>query len=91
MTEAQWKVRLKQISASQIDDRTFRKACVTRGIVKFHRDEGMYYYTVRYRGRYVMMLFGDKEDELKLMAMWNSIRVAEELINRIEGVIHESN
>lgn len=90
MTEAQWRVRLAQFSKSQIDDRTFRKACVTREIVKFSRDKGMCFYTVHYRGRYVMMLFGEKEDKVKLMAMWNSIRVAEELINKIEGVIHES-
>lgn len=92
MTEAQWQVRLAQISAeSQIDNRTFRKACVTRGVVKFRRDKGMCYHAVYYRGRYVLTLFKDKEDKVKLSAMWNSIRVAEELINKIEGVIHEGN
>ena len=92
MTEAQWKVRLEQISAeSKWDDRDFRKKCVTQKIVTFSRDKDSRYYTVRYRYLYVASLFGDYTDKYKLMTMWNVVRIAEETIEKIEGVKHESN
>lgn len=92
MTDAQWKVRVKQIAyESQWEDRAFRKKCVTQGIVTFGIEEGGTYYTVKYRDRYVTLLFGDKEDKLKLKAVWNVIRIAEQLIKEVEGVENESN
>ena len=81
MTDAQWKVRVKQITyESQWEDRAFRKKCVTQGIVTFSKEGGLTYYTVRYRDRYVTMLFGDVEEKLKLKAVWNVIRRAEQFI-----------
>lgn len=88
MTDAQWKVRSKQIS----DDvgyelRKFRKECVTQGIVMFVRDFG--FYLITYRGHFVCYLYGNSEDNSKLRAVWNTIKIAEETIKKIEGVKHE--
>ena len=92
MTDAQWKVRLEQISAeSKWDDRDFRKKCVTQKIVTFSHDKDSRYYTVWYRYLYVATLFGDYTDKYKLMTMWNVVRIAEETIEKIEGGTHESN
>lgn len=99
MTDAQWEVRLSHVHAkSQWEDRTFRKECVTQGIVKFsNEDDVCKCYTVRYRGLYVATLWGDTTDKYKLMTMWNVIRTAEQLLKAeqfvkgIEGVKHESN
>ena len=47
MTDAQWKVKLEQISAeSKWNDRAFRKWCVTQNIVTFNRDKDDIFYTV---------------------------------------------
>ena len=98
MTDAQWKIRLEQISnKSQWEDRIFRKECVTQGIVTFNRVGECKCFTVRYRNLYVASLFGGIEDKYKLMTMWNVIRIAEQLLKAeqfakgIEGVKHESN
>lgn len=90
MTDAQWKARLEQITAeSQYEYRKFRKKCVTQGIVTFIRNNG--YYDMKYRDRYVATLFGDRTDKLKLTVVWCTIYAAEETIEMIEGVKHESN
>lgn len=93
MTDAQWKERLLRIAyESQWADREFRKKCVTLGIVTFLRETPTRrWYTVRYRGRYITTLFGDVEDKSKLLTMWSVIRTAEQLIEEVEGVKHESN
>lgn len=92
MTDAQWKARLEQITAeSQYEYRAFRKECVTQGIVTFSRENGSPLITVRYRDRYVATLFGEKADKRILLAVWNTIFTAEETIEKIEGVKHESN
>ena len=99
MTDAQWKVRLKQISSESLwEDRAFRKECVTQGIVTFIREyPSCKCYTIRYRGLYVASLFGGIEDKYKLMTMWNVIRISEQLLKAerfvkgIEGVENESN
>ena len=90
MTDAQWKVKSNQIS----DDvnyglRKFRKECVTQGIVMFVRD--LNFYEVTYRGHFVCYLYGNSEDNSKLRAAWYAIQIAEETIEKIEGVKHESN
>ena len=88
MTDAQWKVKTKQIT-DDVDYklRKFRKECVTRGIVKFINDDGNY--ELRYRETFVCYLFGDSEDAMKLRAVWSAIKIAEETIEKIEGVKHE--
>lgn len=92
MTDAQWKVKLEQISAeSKWNDRAFRKECVTQNIVTFNRDKDCRYYTVRYRYLYVATLFGDYTDKYKLMTMWNVVRIAEQLLKAVEGVKHDCN
>ena len=92
MTDAQWKVKREQISAdADYERRRFRKKCVTLGIVEFVRRDGCFYYEVRYRGCYVCTLYKDEEESLKLLAVWNTIKIAEETIEEIEGVKHESN
>ncbi len=79
MTDAQLKARCEQIS----DDvwykfREFRKQCVTQGIVEFVREEGHFYYEMKYRGVYVCTIFrNNNSEELKLRAVWNTIRIAE--------------
>ena len=88
MTDAQWKVRVEQITAeSNLKDRAFRKKCVTQGIVMFVRDGVLYEMT--YRGHFVCYLYGHEDS--KLVAVWNAIRIAEETIEKIEGVKNESN
>ena len=92
MTDKQWKERLIHIAEeSRYEDRNFRKKCVTQGIVSFDREDNDRFYTVRYRSSYVATLFGDFTDRYKLMTMWNVVRIAEETIEKIEGVKHESN
>lgn len=92
MTDAQWKVRREQISAdADYERRRFRKECVTLGIVEFVRRDGCFFYEVRYRGCYVCTLYKDEGEYLKLLAVWNTIAIAEETIEEIEGVKHESN
>ena len=90
MTEAQWKVKRNQISAdADYERRRFRKECVTLGIVEFVRRDGCFFYEVMYRGCFVCTLYNDKEESLKLLAVWNTIAIAENTIEKIEGVKHE--
>lgn len=92
MTNAQWEVRSNQITADAgYEFREFRKKCVTQGIVTFGRENGSPYYIVTYRDRYVTMLWGDSYEKIVLSAVWNTIFTAEETIEKIEGVKHESN
>ena len=88
MTDAQWKVESKRISDNvRYKSRKFRKECVTQGIVMFVRDFN--FYEVTYRGHFVCYLYGNSEDNSKLIAVWNTIQIAEETIEKIEGVKHE--
>ena len=90
MTDTQWKVDSKRISDNvNYELRKFRKECVTQGIVMFVRD--LNFYEMKYRGQFVCYLYGNSEDNSKLRAAWNVIQVAEETIEKIEGVKHESN
>ena len=89
MTDAQRKVRLEQISDElKLKNREFRKKCVTQGIVKFVKQFG--FYKITYRGHFVCYLYKDYEDDIKLRVMWNTIKIAEETIEKIEGEKHES-
>lgn len=90
MTDAQWKVRLEQITAeSKYEFRAFRKGCVTQGVVTFERENGSPFITVRYRDRYAATLYGEKTDKRILLAVWHTIYTAEETIKKIEGVKHD--
>ena len=90
MTDAQWKVEAKRISTNaNYKLRKFRKECVTQGVVEFVRD--ISFYEMKYRGHFVCYLYGSGEESLKLLAVWNTIKIAEETIEKIEGVKHESN
>ena len=53
----------------------------------FVRDFG--FYEMTYRGHFVCYLYGDDEERVKLSAVWNTIKIAEETIEKIEGVKHE--
>lgn len=88
MTNAQWLEKSKQISDDvNYELREFRKKCVTQCIVVFVNDNG--FYKMCYRGRFVCYLYKDNEDDIKLRAAWNTIKIAEETIEKIEGVKHE--
>jgi hypothetical protein len=88
MTDAQWKVEAKRISDNaEYELRKFRKKCVTQGIVMFVRD--VVFYQMKYRGRFVCYLYGHDEEGSKLRAAWNTIKIAEKTIEKIEGVKHE--
>lgn len=88
MTRAQMKEKIEQdVANSNYEKRKFRKKCVTQGIVEFVRDYN--YYEMKYRGQFVCYLYGD-EDSRKLRAVWHAIQIAEETIEKIEGVKHES-
>ena len=94
MTDAQWNVKSTQIADDvQYELRRFRKKCITQGIVKINRD--ISFYEMTYRGQFVCYLYGNtygiNEDKVKLRSAWNAIRIAEETIEKIEGVKHESN
>lgn len=90
MTDAQCKVLREQVSADvDYKQRKFRKKCVTLGIVKFVRRTGCFYYEMLYRGCFVCTLYKDKGEYLKLLAVWNTITIAEETIEKIEGVKHD--
>ena len=91
MTDAQLEVYSKQISAdANYELRKFRKKCVELGIVKFVRKISSIYYEMYYRGIYVCTLFKSGEECLKLFAVWNTIKISEEIIRKIEGEKHES-
>ena len=90
MTETQWKKEICRISATvEKELRKFRKKCVTQGIVEFVKDVS--FYMIKYRGHFVCYLYGNEEDSIKLRAVWSAIKIAEETIEKIEGVKHESN
>lgn len=90
MTNAQWLEKSKQISDFvNYELREFRKKCVTQCIVVFVNDNG--FYEMCYRGRFVCYLYKDNGDDIKLRAAWNTIKIAEETIEKIEGEKHESN
>lgn len=92
MTDAKCKVMSNQISDNlHYQRRRFRKKCVTLGIVEFVRRIGCSYYELYYRGCFVCTLYKDTEENLKLLAVWNTIAIAEGTIKKIEGVKHESN
>lgn len=89
MTNAQWKVKNKQIIKDiLLTERKFRKECVTQGIVKFIRIYS--FYKVEYRGEYVCYLFcNNNEEKLKLKAVWEVIKISEKIIEKIEGEKHD--
>ena len=90
MTNAQLEVKIEQASAdANYERRNFRKKCVTLGIVEFVRRNDRYFYEMKYRGCFVFTLYNDKGQFLKLMAVWNTIEIAEETIEKIEGVKHD--
>lgn len=90
MTDAQWKVESKRISDNlNYERRRFRKECITQGIVEFVRRNGCFNYEMLYRGCFVCTLYKDEGEYLKLLAVWNTIAIAEETIKKIEGVKHE--
>ena len=92
MTDAQWEVELEHVTAkNNYEYRAFRKECVTQGIVTFRRESGNPYYTMRYRDRFITMLWGNSYEKLILLAVWCTIFTAEKAIKKIEGVKHESN
>ena len=90
MTDAQWKAKCKEITEDALyRERKFRKKCVTQDIVKFIRRYN--FYELQYRGKHVCYLFGNsREEKIKLKAIWSIIKIAEEVIRKIEGVKHES-
>lgn len=89
MTKAQWLEKSKQISDDvNYELRKFRKKCVAQCIVDFVIDS--LFYEMHYRGKFVCYLYKDNEDDVKLRAAWNTIKIAEETIEKIEGEKHES-
>lgn len=89
MTDAQWKVKCKEIVEEALyRERKFRKKCVTQDIVKFIRRYN--FYELQYRGKHIFYLFGNSvEEKIKLRAVWKIIKIAEETIRNIEGVKHD--
>lgn len=89
MTDAQWKVKCKEITEEAIyRERKFRKKCVTQDIVKFIRSYN--FYELQYRGKRICYLFGNSgEEKLKLRAVWNIIKISEGIIRKIEGEKHD--
>ena len=90
MTVAQWKAKSKEIIKDALyRERKFRKKCVSQDIVKFIRCQN--FYELQYRGKHVCYLFGNSgEEKIKLQAVWDIIKIAEETIEKIEGEKHES-
>ena len=91
MTYAQCKAKCKEITEDALyRERKFRKKCVSQDIVKFIRCQN--FYELQYRGKHVCYLFGNSvEEKIKLQAVWDIIKIAEEIIEKIEGVKYESN
>ena len=89
MTYAQYKVKFKEITEDALyRERKFRKKCVSQEIVKFIRYQN--FYKLQYRGKHVCYLFGNSvEEKIKLQAIWGIIKIAEETIKKIEGVIND--
>lgn len=90
MTDAQWKAKCKEITEDALyRERKFRKKCLSQDIVKFIRCYN--FYELKYRGKHVCYLFGNSvEEKIKLQAVWDIIKIAEEIIRKIEGEKHES-
>ena len=90
MTDAQWKAKCKEITEDALyRERKFRKKCVSQDIVKLIRCQN--FYKLQYRGKHVCYLFGNSiEEKIKLRAVWDIIKIAEEIIRKIEGEKHES-
>lgn len=85
MTGAQWKVESKRISDNlNYERRRFRKECITQGIVEFVRRNGRFNYEMLYRGRFVCTLYKDEKEYLKLLAVWNTIAIAEKQSKRLK-------
>ena len=77
MTRAQMKVQINQDAYdAAYERRKFRKECVTQGIVEFVREYN--YYEMKYRGRFICYISGRSEENLKLMAVWHVIKIAED-------------
>ena len=89
MTYAQLKAKCKEITEEALyRERKFRKKCVTQDIVKFIRCYN--FYELQYRGKHIFYLFGNSvEEKIKLRAVWDIIKIAEETIEKIEGVIND--
>ena len=76
MTRAQMEEKIEQdVANSNYEKRKFRKKCVTQGIVEFVRKYS--FYEMKYRGRFICYISGHSEEDLKLMAVWNVINIAE--------------
>ena len=90
MTDAQWKAKCKESTEDALyRERKFRKKCVSQDIVKFIRCQN--FYKLQYRGKHVCYLFGNSvEEKIKLRAVWDIIKIAAEIIRKIEGEKHES-
>ena len=85
MTDAQWKVESKRISDNlKYERRRFRKECITQGIVEFVRRNGCFNYEMLYRGCFVCTLYKDEGEYLKLLAVWNTIAIAEKQSKRLK-------
>ena len=85
MTDAQWKVESKRISDNlNYERRRFRKECITQGIVEFVRRNGCFNYEMLYRGCFVCTLYKDEGEYLKLLAVWNTIAIAEKQSKRLK-------
>ena len=85
MTDAQWKVESKRISDNlNYERRRFRKKCITQGIVEFVRRNGCFNYEMLYRGGFVCTLYKDEGEYLKLLAVWNTIAIAEKQSKRLK-------
>ena len=76
MTKAQMKVQINQdVANSSYESRKFRKKCVTQGIVEFVRDYK--FYEMKYRGHFICYIYGHSGLDSKLLAVWNTIKIAE--------------
>ena len=85
MTDAQWKVKCIQFSDNlNYERRRFRKKCITQGIVEFVRRNGCFNYEMLYRGCFVCTLYKDEGEYLKLLAVWNTIAIAEKQSKRLK-------
>jgi hypothetical protein len=76
MTKAQMKEKINQdVANSNYESRKFRKKCVAQGIVQFVREYSCY--EMIYRGHFICYISGRSEEKLKLLAVWNTIKIAE--------------
>ena len=85
MTNAQMKVNHDKMNSEYSwGFRRFRKKCVEQGIVEFVRRNGCFNYEMLYRGRFVCTLYKDEGEYLKLLAVWNTIAIAEKQSKRLK-------